>query len=181
MVDDLQWADPGSISLLFHLGRHLAGSRVMIVGSYRPEDVALQKDGERHPLEAVLNELGREFGDILVNVDAAQGREFIDAYVDSEPNRLGEAFRELLWKQTRGQPLFTSELLRGLRDRGDLTRTSRAPGRKARRWTGSHFPHAWRPRSVNASTACRRPCGGNLLWPAWRERSSPPRWWRRFG
>ncbi|NIO72417.1 MAG: AAA family ATPase, partial [Anaerolineae bacterium] len=41
VVDDLQWADLGSISLLFHLGRHLAGSRILIVGAYRPEEVAI--------------------------------------------------------------------------------------------------------------------------------------------
>ena len=50
VVDDLQWADTGSISLLFHLGRHLAGGRILIVGAYRPEEVALGRDGARHPL-----------------------------------------------------------------------------------------------------------------------------------
>jgi predicted ATPase len=49
LVDDLQWADGGSISLLFHLGRRLAGSRILIVGAFRPEDVALGREGERHP------------------------------------------------------------------------------------------------------------------------------------
>jgi predicted ATPase len=33
MLDDLQWADAGSIDLLFHLARQLAGSRVLIVGA----------------------------------------------------------------------------------------------------------------------------------------------------
>jgi DNA-binding SARP family transcriptional activator len=41
VVDDLQWADAGSINLLFHLGRQLPGSRILIVGAYRPEEVAL--------------------------------------------------------------------------------------------------------------------------------------------
>ncbi|NIO72144.1 MAG: hypothetical protein GTN71_24745, partial [Anaerolineae bacterium] len=36
------------------------------------------------------------------------------------PNRLGVAFREMLYRQTRGHPLFTIELLRGLQERGDL-------------------------------------------------------------
>jgi predicted ATPase len=40
-VDDLQWADGGSLHLLFHLGRRLAGSRILLVGAYRPAEVSL--------------------------------------------------------------------------------------------------------------------------------------------
>jgi DNA-binding SARP family transcriptional activator/predicted ATPase len=120
VVDDLQWADLGSISLLFHLGRQLAGNRILIVGAYRPEEVALGRGGERHPLEPVVNELQRDFGDITVNLAQAESQDFIEAFLDSEPNRLGGAFREMLYRQTRGHPLFTIELLRGLQERGDL-------------------------------------------------------------
>ena len=55
-LDDLQWADAGSISLLFHLGRHLRGSRILVLGAYRPEEVAIGRQGARHPLEPVVNE-----------------------------------------------------------------------------------------------------------------------------
>jgi DNA-binding SARP family transcriptional activator/predicted ATPase len=120
VVDDLQWADLGSISLLFHLGRQLAGSRILIVGAYRPEEVAIGRDGERHPLALVVNEFRRDFGDITVNLGQAESREFVEAFLDSEPNRLGPPFREMLYRQTQGHPLFTIELLRGLQDRGDL-------------------------------------------------------------
>jgi predicted ATPase len=140
VVDDLQWADLGSISLLFHLGRQLAGSRILIVGAYRPEEVALGRPAsplhpstplrtgaggieggrERHPLESVVNEFQRDFGDITVNLGQAESRDFIEAFLDSEPNRLGVAFREMLYRQTSGHPLFTIELLRGLQERGDL-------------------------------------------------------------
>jgi tetratricopeptide (TPR) repeat protein len=120
VLDDLQWADLGSISLLFHLGRHLAGGRILIVGAYRPEEVALGRDGARHPLEPVANELQREFGDLLVDLVQAKSREFVEALLDNEPNRLGVPFREMLYRQTSGQPLFTIELLRGMQERGDL-------------------------------------------------------------
>ena len=40
--------------------------------------------------------------------------------IDSEPNRLGAAFREALYRHTGGHALFTVELLRGLQERGDL-------------------------------------------------------------
>ncbi|MBN1149485.1 MAG: AAA family ATPase [Anaerolineales bacterium] len=122
VVDDLQWADLGSISLLFHIGRRLAGSRILLVGAYRPEEIALGRDGARHPLEPVVNELQRELGDITVNLGQAESRDFMEALLDSEPNRLGGAFRDMLYRQTRGQPLFTVELLRGLQERGDLVR-----------------------------------------------------------
>jgi adenylate cyclase len=53
-LDDLQWADNASLGLLFHLGRRLESSRVLVLGAYRPNDVALGRGGERHPLEAVV-------------------------------------------------------------------------------------------------------------------------------
>jgi DNA-binding SARP family transcriptional activator/tetratricopeptide (TPR) repeat protein len=120
VLDDLQWADLGSISLLFHLGRRLAGSRILILGAYRPEEVALGRDGQRHPLEPVVSEFQRLFGDLIVDVDQAESREFMEALLDGEPNQLGVPFRQMLFEQTRGQPLFTIELLRGMQERGDL-------------------------------------------------------------
>ena len=122
VVDDLQWSDLGSINLLFHLSRNLRGNRILIVGAYRPEEVALGRDGERHPLESVVNEFQRQFGDIFVSLDQASNRGFIDAFLDSESNRLDLPFREMLYRQTRGHPLFTIELLRGMQERGDLVR-----------------------------------------------------------
>jgi DNA-binding SARP family transcriptional activator len=122
ILDDLQWADPGSISLLFHLGRRLAGSRILLVGAYRPEEIAYGREGGRHPLETVVNELRREYGDIQVDLEQAENWDFVEAFLDSEPNRLGTAFREMLFRQTHGLPLFTIELLRGMQERSDLVK-----------------------------------------------------------
>ena len=120
VLDDLQWADLGSISLLFHLGRRLEGSPILVVGAYRSEEVALGRDGERHPLEPVVNELKRSWGDIEIDLGQSEGRHFVPALLDSEPNRLDAGFRHMLYQQTRGHPLFTVELLRGMQERGDL-------------------------------------------------------------
>ena len=122
VVDDLQWADASSISLLFHLGRRLPGSRILVVGIYRPSEVAVGRDGERHPLEAVVNELQRRYGEIQVDLSQAEGRPFVRALLDSEPNRLSEAFHEALYRHTQGHALFTVEVLHGLQERGDLVR-----------------------------------------------------------
>ncbi|MBN2394099.1 MAG: hypothetical protein JXR84_25430, partial [Anaerolineae bacterium] len=126
IIDDMQWEDLGSISLLFHLGHHLEGSRILIVGAYRSEEVALGKDGalpgesERHPLEPLVNEFKRIWGDIEVPLDQAEGGTFVQAFLASEPNCLDEDFGDTLYRQTGGHPLFTVELLHGMQERGDL-------------------------------------------------------------
>jgi adenylate cyclase len=125
LLDDLQWIDSPSASLLFHLGRRLAeqGGHVLVVGAYRPEEVALGRDEDQHPLEPVIGEFRRRFGDVQVDLaqaDQEASRRFVDALLDSEPNRLVEDFREILHARTGGHPLFTVELLRTMQERGDL-------------------------------------------------------------
>jgi predicted ATPase len=120
ILDDLQWADAGSINLLFHLGRRLEGVRLLIVGIYRPADVALGRDGERHPLESVVGEFRRYFGHNQVDLSQTDDKRFVEAFLDAEPNRLGTSFREALYQHARGHPLFTVETLRGMQERGDL-------------------------------------------------------------
>ncbi|MFN2108820.1 MAG: ATP-binding protein, partial [Anaerolineae bacterium] len=120
IIDDMQWADLGSISLLFHLGRHLEDSRILVVGAYRSEEVALGREGERHPLAPLVNEFTRTWGEITVDLGQADGEAFIRALLDSEPHHLGAQFQQTLYRQTLGHPLFTTELLRGMQERGDL-------------------------------------------------------------
>jgi predicted ATPase len=120
LIDDLQWADSGSISLLFHLGRRLMGRPILLLGAYRPEEVALGRAGERHPLEVVIHEFQRTHGDITLDLTRVEKPYFVEAYLDSEPNHLSTKFREILYRKTNGHPLFTVELLRGMQERGDL-------------------------------------------------------------
>jgi DNA-binding SARP family transcriptional activator len=169
-LDDLQWVDGGSASLLFHLGRRIEGSRILIVGAYRPAEIALGRrvsppltapvlgqvgqgiegERERHPLEPIVNEFKRAFGDIELDLHQAEGRQFVDAFLDSEPNRLGDGFRETLHQHTAGYPLFTVELLRGMQEREDLVRD------KEGRWVeGSGLDWQMLPARVDAVIAER--------------------------
>jgi adenylate cyclase len=85
-------------------------------------ETALGGEREQHPLEPIVHEFRRTFGDIDVDLERAEGRQFVDAFLDSEPNRLGDVFRGTLHQHTRGYALFTVELLRGMQARGDLAR-----------------------------------------------------------
>jgi tetratricopeptide (TPR) repeat protein len=120
VIEDIQWADVESINLFYHLCQSLAGSRVLILSAFRPEEVAMGRDGKRHPLLPILSEIQRTWGAIRINLDQSSGMEFVEALLDSEPNHLGPEFRQTLLQHTAGHPLFTIELLRSLQERGDL-------------------------------------------------------------
>jgi len=136
ILDDLQWADTASVSLLFHLGRRLDGARILIAGIYRAEEVALGRPStlptvaeqvERHPLEKVLSEFKRTYGEVwldLAETGESERRGFVDALLETVSNRLGGGFRKELTGRARGHPLFTVELLRAMQARGDLVQDS---------------------------------------------------------
>lgn len=122
-LDDLQWADASSMSLLFYLGRRLADQRIMLIGNFRLDEIAAGRAGGSHPAEQLYTELMRIHGDIVVdltNFDPAEARRFVDAYLDSEPNSFSAAFRDGLARHTRAHPLFLVELMRDLEERGLL-------------------------------------------------------------
>ena len=123
VVDDLQWADVASTSLFFFLANQLSQARILLVGSFRPDEVARGREGERHPLEKVLAELKRKVGERRVDLDQIgleDRRQFVDAVLDLEPNRLEAGFRRALFAHTQGNPLFVVELLQDMKERGDL-------------------------------------------------------------
>ena len=121
VIDDLQWADAGTISLLFHLARSLTNSGILLIGAYRPEEIAV--NDSRLPHGKVLAEIRRSFGDAWLEMDAAspnEGAAFVEAYLDTAPNALGPAFRATLYAHTGGHALFTAEIIHSLRGRGLL-------------------------------------------------------------
>lgn len=127
VLDDLQWADPASIDLLFHFGRRISGYPILLLISYRPFDLFEPEVGDRHPLVQVLSEFRRTFGEKEIDLDEydeESGRSFIDAFLDSEPNNFGDDFRKALLRHTGGSPLFLVELLRQMEEKGEIVKDS---------------------------------------------------------
>jgi len=128
LFDDLHWVDDATAAFLLHLGRELSASRLLVLGAYRSPALSLgrrdPRTGEpaRHPLAATINELRRTRGEIVVDLDRADGRAFVEAFVDAEPNRLSTPFRDALYARTGGHALFTVETWRNLQARGEIFR-----------------------------------------------------------
>jgi tetratricopeptide (TPR) repeat protein len=125
ILEDVHWIDESSAGLLFHLSRRLESSRILIVCTYRSEELAFARTEWRHPLPKIVSEIKRQYGDVSVvlgDESPEEIRGFVDALIDSEPNRIDAEFRRQLQERTRGHALFATELLRDMQERGDLVR-----------------------------------------------------------
>jgi tetratricopeptide (TPR) repeat protein len=117
VLEDLHDADKGTLDMLMHVSRHLAGTRILMVGTYR--DVEVDRS---HPLSAVLAELRRvsTYGRVLLRgLNADEVRRMLEGIIRQEvPWGLAEAVH----RQTEGNPLFVQEVVRYLAEEGLVTR-----------------------------------------------------------
>ena len=123
VLEDLHWSDPSSVGILLHLAHLIQASPIFMIATYRPELVASQESGERSYLKAALDDIKRTFGDVYIDLDQVHepdARQFIDAFLDQQPNRLDAGFRHTMYQWTEGHPLFMQALLQEMKDRADL-------------------------------------------------------------
>ncbi len=113
VLEDLHWADRGTLDLLVHLSRNLAGARLLIVGTYRDVEV-----DRTHPLSASLAELRRaaSFDRVLLRgLTADEVQRMLGAITDQS---ISWGFAEAVHRQTEGNPLFVQEVVRYLAEEG---------------------------------------------------------------
>ena len=129
VLDDLHWADHPSLLLLEFVARELANSRVLVIGTYR--DMELSR---RHPLSLTLGELNRDrlFQRVLLRglsqEDVGRFIELVSGF--TPPPGMVEAVH----RQTEGNPLFVTEVVRLLVQEGELTQDhSTSSGRRVDR------------------------------------------------
>jgi hypothetical protein len=122
VIDDLHWADLGTIGLLAHLGRRIGQGRILLTGAFRLADLTGGRRGQRHPLESVVFELQPSHGSLLLALEEGDGQRFVNTLLDRDLNALDDSFRRQLYQITQGNALFTVELLAAMQSRGDLLR-----------------------------------------------------------
>ncbi len=121
LLEDLHWADPSSADLLRHLCSRIANQRVLIAGTFRPEDV----ERSNHPLKSYKAEMQthRLCDEVVLT---SLGREHIAEYLNAtfSPNDFPPEFASLIHDKTEGHPLFATNLVQYLNERGDISRTN---------------------------------------------------------
>ena len=115
VVDDLHWADTGSLGLLVFLATELRDARLVVLGTYRDVDLAAGQ-----PLAETLGALAREpvvERIPLGGLGEAEVARLATTIIGSRP---GERLVHAVHDRTEGNPFFVTELLRLLQSEGDL-------------------------------------------------------------
>lgn len=117
VLDDLQWADRGSLQLLRHLAKSDVSMRLLILGTYRDRDISAQTLPEtladlRHLDGVARIELrGLDDAGVMALMTATAGHELDEGAV---------ALAHAITKETDGNPFFVSEVLRNLVETGAI-------------------------------------------------------------
>jgi class 3 adenylate cyclase len=132
VLEDLQWADRGSLLLLRHLIAAEHVMRVLVIATFRDGELS-----RTHPLVETLAALHRQSGisriemtglddmGVLSLMEAAAGQAMDDA---------GVALAHAVYNETDGNPFFVSEVLRHLSETGAIYQDT------AGRWTAQGPP-----------------------------------------
>ena len=109
VLDDLQWADNATLELLPTLASALEHERLLVVGTYRSDEI-----GRGHPLRRLRNDLRRArlLREIVVEpLDLAGTAALAARMFGHSP---GPALAATLYDRTEGLPLFVQELAAAL-------------------------------------------------------------------
>jgi tetratricopeptide (TPR) repeat protein len=117
-LDDLHWADNATLQLLGYVVRSIHSSRVLLVASYRMEEVA-PVQGRPHPLIEAIGRINREGISAtltLKRLDLRETRHLLSITLNRTD--FPEGFVETIFRQTEGNPYFLEEVMKSLSDQG---------------------------------------------------------------
>lgn len=118
VLDDLHWADKGSLLLLRHLVGQGDLERVLLLATYRASDIT-----RRHPLSDALADLRRVDGVERIDLTGLEQEDVIELMQAAAGHELdddGVALAGEIVRETDGNPFFVAEILRHLNESGAI-------------------------------------------------------------
>ncbi len=121
LFEDLQWVDYSTVDLISVLARRRAAAKLMVVGTYRDEDVTLSD----HPLGALKQDLLSRHLCHEVALGPLSAAQVVDYLVGEQPESpLPDGLAALVYRHSEGNPLFMVAALHHLIARGLIARES---------------------------------------------------------
>jgi tetratricopeptide (TPR) repeat protein len=112
VLEDIHWADSASLALLHYISRAIVTERVLVLATFRSEELDSYAEGKTSKLAETIHLMGREglFKEIkLANLDQDNVRRIAESMLSGD---VDDELVEKLSKESQGNPLFVVEFLR---------------------------------------------------------------------
>lgn len=120
ILDDLQWSDSSTMQLLYFLARNMKGIRLLVLGTYRTEDLQRKGDETPHPWAQHV-ELMRRAGVVKeINLKPLGQPEVIDIAEEMLGDHIDPFLMDQVYKESHGNPLFVIETIKMLIGNGSI-------------------------------------------------------------
>ena len=120
-IDDVHWADSASLSLLQYLARAIVCERIMLLATFRSEEVSAQLEASNQPLAEILRIMRREDLYDEIKLAGLCQIEVGDIAESMLSGHVSSGLVERLTLETSGNPLFVIESLKMLAEQRGLT------------------------------------------------------------
>jgi ABC-type oligopeptide transport system substrate-binding subunit len=114
-IDDLHWADSGTLAVVRHLARRLREQPILIVATYREVEL----DGA-HPLPALLADLQREQLATRIKLHRLTKEQAGQLLTTLFSEDISPDFLEGIYRETEGNPFFIEEICKALIESGEM-------------------------------------------------------------
>ena len=118
-MDDVQWADPATLDFLSYLARRISGERILLVFSYRREEVGV--------LSGWLEGLAERRVSTTLSLGRLSLEDLTQILTRMSSRRFGELplLADFLHRESEGNPFYAVEYLRWLIESGAVRIDSR--------------------------------------------------------
>ncbi len=114
-LDDVHWADSGTLYLVRYLARRLQKSPSLLIATYREFELS-----ETHPFQGVIMDLSRSHRANRIKLSRL-GREETEAMLEALfAEGMPAEFLDGIYRETEGNPFFTEEVCKALVESGKL-------------------------------------------------------------
>ena len=115
ILDDLHWADRGTVAMLSHVAHFVPANPILMLGAYRDAEV-----DRKHPLTAALAGMSRVRNFESFTLEGLKADELADLLGMIGDHDAPDTLVKALAEATDGNPLFIRELLLDLMEKGEI-------------------------------------------------------------
>ncbi|MEP7216880.1 MAG: AAA family ATPase, partial [Anaerolineaceae bacterium] len=117
VIDDLHWADAGTLNMLRYVSRFLTESRICLLGSYRHAEL-----DRSHPLGDALADLRGGAGYERISLGGLDGAEVGEMLESIAGYEVADELVDAIFVETGGNPLFVREMVLHLIEDGTVSK-----------------------------------------------------------